>query len=62
MDLLGLFLVVAALLVLLLLGMLVLESFVKLRLAWRFRDAVDNVCRYPDCLIARHPDVDERTL
>jgi hypothetical protein len=54
MDLLGLFLVVGALLVLLLLGMLVLESALKLRLAWRFRKVVDSACMYPEC-ITRHP-------
>jgi hypothetical protein len=56
MELFGLLLVVGALLVLMLLGLLVLESFVKLRLAWRFRDVVDNACQYPECLIRPRPD------
>jgi hypothetical protein len=47
MELLGFFLVVGALLILLLLGMLVLESAVKLRLAWKFRKTVENACLYP---------------
>jgi hypothetical protein len=55
MDLLGLFLVVGALLILLLLAMLVLESMVKLRLAWHFRKAVDSACMYPECLIRPRP-------
>jgi hypothetical protein len=56
MDLLGLILVVGAVLVLLLLGMLVLESAVKLHLAWRFRKVVENACQYPDCLQLRCHD------
>jgi hypothetical protein len=56
MELLGLFLVVGALLILLLLGMLVLESAVKLRLAWKFRKTVENACLYPDCLLRPRPD------
>jgi hypothetical protein len=55
MSLLGLLLVVGAVLVLLLLGMLVLESFVKLRLAWQFRKVVENGCQYPDCLNREPP-------
>jgi len=50
MDLLGLFLVVAAVLILLLLGMLVCESALKLRLAWKFRKAVESACVYPECV------------
>ena len=50
MTLFGLFLFLGAVLVLLLLGMLVLESFVKLRLAWRFRGIVENGCMYPECI------------
>jgi hypothetical protein len=56
MDLLGLFLVVAALLVLLLLGMLVLESALKLRMAWQFRKVVENGCRYPECVTREQPE------
>ena len=56
MDLFGLFLVVAALLILLLLGMLVLEEALKLRLAWRFRNVVDNGCAYPECITRPRPD------
>jgi hypothetical protein len=56
MELFGLFLVVAALLILLLLGMLVCESALKLRLAWRFRGVVENACRYPECITRPRPD------
>lgn len=56
MGLFGLLLLIAALLILLLLGMLVLESALKLRLAWRFRDVLDNACRYPECVTRPRPD------
>jgi hypothetical protein len=55
MELLGFFLVVGALLILLLLGMLVLESALKLRLAWKFRKTIENACQYPECLIRPRP-------
>jgi hypothetical protein len=55
MELFGFFLVVGALLLLLLLGMLVLESALKLRLAWKFRKTVENACQYPDCLLRPRP-------
>jgi hypothetical protein len=55
MELLGFFLVVGALLILLLLGLLVCESAVKLRLAWKFRNTVENACQYPDCLLQPRP-------
>lgn len=56
MEFLGLFLVVGALLILLLLAMLVLESAVKLRLAWRFRKTIETACMYPECLLRPRPD------
>jgi len=56
MELFGLFLVVASLLILVLLGMLVLESWLKLRLAWRFRKTVENACMYPECITRPRPD------
>lgn len=51
MSIAGFILVTGGILVLLLLGMLLLESAMKLHLAWRFRGVVDNACRYPDCLL-----------
>ena len=56
MDLFGLFLVAGAFLVLLLLAMLVLESALKLRMAWRFRRVVENGCMYPECVTRGRPD------
>jgi hypothetical protein len=56
MDLFGLLLVTGALLILLLLAMLVLESLLKLRLAWKFRKAVDSACMYPECITRPRPE------
>jgi hypothetical protein len=55
MELLGFLLVVASLLILVLLGLLVCESALKLRLAWKFRKTVENACQYPDCLLRPRP-------
>jgi hypothetical protein len=59
MELFGLFLVVTSLLLLVLLAMLVIESALKLRLAWRFRKVVENACVYPECITRQRPDAPE---